>query len=404
MPAIAIEIRYFDGRREERKFTQATITIGREGGDIVLGDPQSSARHGEIHLNPEGATYRDLNSTNGSYLETGERISGAQPLRTGMEIRVGRSAVFIREVQVQAALGPSGTVVIESPFASPPHGAGPAAERADAGRAAAAGVGGGVGPIPEAASPNDAAPGAIAVDGGHPANSAPVDPVEFVTRCLKDYRPLWLEGAKVLGVFLVPLALVEGLLGYVPVLGAIVGALLVPVSALFMALLGFGAQAEFAMRTAAGLPATAQQVWRVQFRRMFPWLLGLIVPALVSVVGCFLTMILFGTLLLQVYMVEDKRMLDVNLRSFELLKKDWFGVLGPILLVVVPMIVAHVIIMLVFGALPFVGGLLAALAGAVYVAVVSPFASFVQFRVYYAVRYRHERQDAAGEVRAKLGA
>lgn len=406
MPAIAIEIRYFDGRREERRFTQATITIGREAGDVVLADPQSSARHGEIHLNSGGATYRDTHSTNGSYLSTGQRISGVQPLLAGTEIRIGQSVLFIQNVQLGAALGPSGTVVIESASALPAQQPPQFGEPAKAPGAVAPGSqssASGGSPYGSLPGNEDGAAAAMARSPDAAAPSRSLDPVAFVAQCLRDYRPLWLEGAKVIGVFLVPLALIEGLAGYVPVVGVVIALLVGLAHALLMFVFGFGAQAEFAMRTAAGLPAAAQQVWTIQLRRAIPWFIGILVPLLVSMVGCFVTLILFGALLLPVYMVEDKRMLDVNLRSFELLKKDWAGVLGPALLVGFPILLMHWLILLVFGVLPFVGELLAALAGALFISVASPFATFVQFRVYYSVRYRHENHDAAGEVRARFG-
>ncbi len=409
MPAIAIEIRYFDGRREERRFTQATIMIGRDAGDVVLGDPQSSARHGEIHLNSGGASYRDTRSTNGSYLMTGQRITGVQPLIAGMEIRIGQTVMFIQDVQLGAPLGPSGTLVIESASALPVTRAVQPEGSANAPGTGAVAEGGasmpGAGPYASLPGNEGAAPQAsdLVADAGAGAAPQSLDPVAFVTQCLRDYRPLWLEGAKVLGVFLIPLALIEGLAGYVPVVGMIIAGLVALAHALLLGVFGVGAQAEFAMRTAAGLPAAAPQVWAIQLRRLVPWFVGLLVPLLVSMVGCLVTIVLFGALLLPVYMVEERRMLDVNLRSFDLLKKDWVGVLGPAVLAALPVLLAHWLILLVFGVLPYVGQLLATLVAAAFISVASPFLSFVQFRVYYAVRYRHENHDAAGEVRAKLG-
>jgi hypothetical protein len=63
-------------------------TIGREGCDITLGDPDVSRRHAEIQISNGDIVINDLGSTNGTFVN-GERIDQPRPLRDGDEVRIG---------------------------------------------------------------------------------------------------------------------------------------------------------------------------------------------------------------------------------------------------------------------------------------------------------------------------
>jgi len=67
-----------------------SVRIGRsEEGEIVLVDPSVSRSHAVVELDSRGAIVRDLDSTNGTYLN-GRRIE-AEPLRDGDELRFGNT-------------------------------------------------------------------------------------------------------------------------------------------------------------------------------------------------------------------------------------------------------------------------------------------------------------------------
>jgi predicted component of type VI protein secretion system len=68
-------------------------TIGREGCDITLGDPDVSRRHAEIQISNGDIAISDLGSTNGTFVN-GERIDQPRTLRDGDEVRIG--AVVLR--------------------------------------------------------------------------------------------------------------------------------------------------------------------------------------------------------------------------------------------------------------------------------------------------------------------
>ncbi len=71
----------------EHAVAQGT-TIGREGCDITLGDPDVSRRHAEIQVSSGDILISDLGSTNGTFVN-GERIDQPRTLRDGDEVRIG---------------------------------------------------------------------------------------------------------------------------------------------------------------------------------------------------------------------------------------------------------------------------------------------------------------------------
>jgi predicted component of type VI protein secretion system len=71
----------------EHSVEQGT-TIGREGCDITLGDPDVSRRHAEIQISNGDLLINDLGSTNGTFVN-GERIDQPRSLRDGDEVRIG---------------------------------------------------------------------------------------------------------------------------------------------------------------------------------------------------------------------------------------------------------------------------------------------------------------------------
>jgi FHA domain len=122
---------------------EGDATIGREGCDITIGDPDVSRRHAAVRVEGDTATIEDLGSTNGTYVN-GERIDAPRSLRDGDEVQIGAIVWRLRApagvtklAQVQSAtrlqqttaLRPAGAV--EAPGAVEPPGAEepPTAER-----------------------------------------------------------------------------------------------------------------------------------------------------------------------------------------------------------------------------------------------------------------------------------
>ena len=81
------------------------VTIGREGCDILLADPEVSRRHAVLH-HPAGEAPRveDLGSRNGTFVN-GRRIDGSSGLQPGDTLRFGNTvwAVEDRSARTRAA-------------------------------------------------------------------------------------------------------------------------------------------------------------------------------------------------------------------------------------------------------------------------------------------------------------
>jgi len=76
---------------------EAGLTIGREGTDIVLPDPEVSRRHAVMRvLEDGGAAIEDMGSTNGTYVND-ERIAGAMPVSVGDVVRFGNTLWHVME-------------------------------------------------------------------------------------------------------------------------------------------------------------------------------------------------------------------------------------------------------------------------------------------------------------------
>jgi predicted Zn finger-like uncharacterized protein len=69
------------------QLTKARITLGRSGADVVVDDPEASRQHCTLELMGDHAVLRDLQSTNGTFVDN-ERIDH-QTLFNHGEFRIG---------------------------------------------------------------------------------------------------------------------------------------------------------------------------------------------------------------------------------------------------------------------------------------------------------------------------
>jgi FHA domain-containing protein len=92
-------------------------TIGREGCDITLGDPDVSRRHAEIQISNGDIVINDLGSTNGTFVN-GERIDQPRSLSDGDEVRIGGVVWRLRAPAGATRL--AGTVSAEDVAAATP--------------------------------------------------------------------------------------------------------------------------------------------------------------------------------------------------------------------------------------------------------------------------------------------
>ncbi len=87
-----VEKKPMDGREH---VLDADVTIGREGCDVVLPDPEVSRRHAALRVTDGRLVVEDLGSTNGTFVN-GEQITGPRELELGDEVRFGTVAWRLR--------------------------------------------------------------------------------------------------------------------------------------------------------------------------------------------------------------------------------------------------------------------------------------------------------------------
>src|SRR2546423_3514337 len=80
----------------------AGATLGREGCDVNLMDPEVSRRHAAIRSEGGSLAIEDLGSTNGTFVN-GERITVVTVLRHGDSVRLGDTVLTIRSTAAAAA-------------------------------------------------------------------------------------------------------------------------------------------------------------------------------------------------------------------------------------------------------------------------------------------------------------
>lgn len=75
------------------KMTKATASIGRIETDIIIEDPECSRVHAEINILPEGIFLKDLNSTNGTFVD-GIKINSRR-LENHEEFTIGSTNIML---------------------------------------------------------------------------------------------------------------------------------------------------------------------------------------------------------------------------------------------------------------------------------------------------------------------
>jgi predicted Zn finger-like uncharacterized protein len=75
------------------RLVKPRVILGRAGADVDLQDPEVSRQHCAIEVKGPVIRLKDLDSTNGTYLEV-ERVRAAE-LQSGTEFRIGSSVIRV---------------------------------------------------------------------------------------------------------------------------------------------------------------------------------------------------------------------------------------------------------------------------------------------------------------------
>lgn len=112
-PSYVLRVERKNQPAAELTFDQPRIALGREAGDIVLGDPGTSSKHAEILFADGIVKYRDLGSTNGTWV--GTRRVTEELLRPGTKLSLGASTIQLLRVD---GVEPVATMVMSPPRAA----------------------------------------------------------------------------------------------------------------------------------------------------------------------------------------------------------------------------------------------------------------------------------------------
>jgi S-DNA-T family DNA segregation ATPase FtsK/SpoIIIE len=91
--AVALTIVSGPGKGAVHRFKKPRIIIGRDVADIALLDPEISRHHCLLEVRDAHIHLRDLDSTNGTFLED-ERVRAAV-LQDGAEFRIGETVLRV---------------------------------------------------------------------------------------------------------------------------------------------------------------------------------------------------------------------------------------------------------------------------------------------------------------------
>lgn len=111
MEAVEILIQRADGSSERRSLVDGVYEIGRESGDILLGDPNVSNTHALLHVRGGQVSVTDNRSTNGTFDSAGQRLSGPYVISATQGVRLGNTSI---RVAAKAAAGRGGTQLISA--------------------------------------------------------------------------------------------------------------------------------------------------------------------------------------------------------------------------------------------------------------------------------------------------
>jgi hypothetical protein len=150
---IFVEQKPMEGREQT---LDAGATLGREGCDVNLMDPEVSRRHAAIRDSGGSLAIEDLGSTNGTFVN-GERITVVTVLREGDSVRLGNTVWSIRSTALAAADVTAAQPVPAGVGAAPAAPAAPAAAQPAAPSAPPAAAG----PRGDVEAPPEVTPSAI---------------------------------------------------------------------------------------------------------------------------------------------------------------------------------------------------------------------------------------------------
>lgn len=397
MASFSISILRSDNSSALLEFSQPTVTIGRESGDVTTFDPQVSDPQATLHFDGGALTLVD-ESPNRSTTISGQPLSGPVRLEPGSAVRFGGCTMTVQSIEgaapsAQAAPAPAPSA---APHAQAPMGAAQAQAQAPLGAAQAQAPM----PAPQAQAQGQAPPAQAAMAPPNPAPGGLTDELSHHIRAgAETYKRRYLHGVLTLGLVAIPAALINAALGWIPILGLVV-AIVVGLAQLALAPLGAGAMGRWALATAAGEDLSWKQAWKAALANPVQEWLNMAVAMVIATLGTLLLIVpglIVGMFALPAYLLEGQKLIGINTRSAELVMKDpgrHLGLGGLMLLLVIPVAIVVVLLSIALAFVPIVGSPLATVLSTALFMTFLPFVYLLWSRVYYAAVHRLEGVDA----------
>lgn len=212
------------------------------------------------------------------------------------------------------------------------------------------------------------------------------------------YKKHYLNGVLTIGLVVIPAALINAVLGWIPVIGFIV-AILVGLAQLLLVPLSAGAMGRWALAAAAGRDLHWKKAWKNALANPVQEWLNVALALLVTTFGIMLLIVpglIVGMFALPAYLLEGKKFININARSAELVLKDAAGHLGLGLLTIlclIPVALVVALVTLILAFVPLVGGPLTTFLTVALNVFAAPFLYLLWAQIYFASVRRLEGGD-----------
>lgn len=456
MSLFSLEVQVPERPKQSRGFEQETVVVGRRGVDLVVADHNVSSRHGEFRYEAGNLTYRDLGSTNGSYLGNGEAITKRIQLAEGQRLRLGHTTIVVKHIGTAGLDEGSPTVQGEDAPDLPSDTArrdGEAEEDwVEAAKQGVGGEGSGSGRRAAGSSRRGAEPelGADVDDdgddddadeeeeedeagedwisrakqgassasasasrawkrasaGAQPGTVSLQDMQRTCRRAASRLEGRWSDAAMLHGIVMVPVAILSWLFAFIPAVGPLL-VTLVQLAGAVGNVLAAGALGIYALHLHVGRPIDAAGAWTEAVSEAGEVGSNLFVAGLITMLASLLLIvpgIAVGCFMIPIFFVERERFLEIPKRNLELFKQSWLRVTALYLALGLGLGISLGLVVGILQLIPFLGALLGPLAQAVALALVLPFFAMVSYRLYFQIRRKHEGGDPEGDARAELEA
>jgi hypothetical protein len=97
MAEVTIELEFEDRPKQTKSLKDGKFVIGRDAGDLILGDPLVSGQHAELTVSGDQVKFLDIGSTNGSFFNT-TKVTTPIMLSQGEGVKMGNTMLVVKQI------------------------------------------------------------------------------------------------------------------------------------------------------------------------------------------------------------------------------------------------------------------------------------------------------------------